>query len=97
MSSDLEKLRISKEHRASRETRSSWPIVLLLAPPDAEAFFVPVAPAFPCTYAAPSALFVERIANSWVIPLGASKVFFALTPKKPTTTSPGTVVVIDGA
>src|SRR4051812_22028409 len=30
MSSDLEKLRISKEHRASRDTRSNWPIVLLV-------------------------------------------------------------------
>jgi hypothetical protein len=71
--------------------------VLLLGPPEAEAFFAPVAPAFPCTYAAPSALSVERIMNSWVIPLGDCNDFFALTPKKPTTMSPGTVVVIDGA
>jgi hypothetical protein len=70
--------------------------VLLLAPPFIEAVLVPVAPALPCTYADPSALLVARMSNSSVIPLGGWNDFLPLTPKKPTMTSPGAVVVIDG-
>ena len=71
--------------------------MLLLAPPVAAAALLPVAPGVPWTDAAPSALSDARMSNSSVIPLGGENDFFALTPKKPTRTSPDDVVVIDGA
>jgi hypothetical protein len=82
---------------AAFRSATSWPIALLLPPPEVDAVFEPVAPAAPCTDAAPSALSLERMSNSSVIPLGGENVFLPLTPKKPTTTSPGDEVVIEGA
>jgi hypothetical protein len=75
---------------------------VLVGCPKLEAYRLPEGPADDITNAAPSASSGEvwlryAVSYSSVIPDGGSSDLLYVIPKKPTTTSPGTVVVTDGA